>query len=672
MKKFLLLITVAIIGLGANFAQSANASTLYDCYQKQGKGWPSVSARAADAASFGIWQYKGFASQNKELSAQLCPVGKDGESLLGFSVATGYQKNLRTSMNSTQTTVPVTSLVLKDGTTLSMSNLGGRVFLTIEPGTTREEIVMCTNINSSTVNFDPCTRGLAFAGTSTASVSANQKTHGAGSKVVMSNVHYVYEELTDKDSTEDIGGVKRFTSSSIKIGDATTTAHKSIIADTGAASLPFFRYNVTTSRWQFSDNGTDTVNLATSSAAGLAASTTRAIGITNSLIHVNASSTTGLAFGADGQLYQKVSSTRGVAYDVNGIYLTTVTSTLTFDTNGALQVNASTTASAATIPLTNASGTIPSGFLPRKFGGTGTDGAYAPSSGATTTLDALNRVTLVKNYTSINIPANSTTTISNASTTGSILIMKSQGNCTIAGTIEVTGLGAQPGKANQGATDDIAHYGSNEVAGAIYGNRMFYTTGYASSTYIKTIIVATGAAGATGVTGAATAGGKGGGGAGSFDTAGATGSNGGSSGQAGTAGVLGTSGAGSSGGGGGGGGNDASVGAGGTGGNGGGAVILECLGTLTFTGTVITSGAGGTNGNTGVGGGGGGGGGGGAGMAVLLGETIGTNTGTFITKGGAGGSGGSGGSGSNAGGAAAAASSNSSNHGRVIKNEDIY
>lgn len=208
MKKFLLFI-LAIIGFGSS-VQSASALGLYDCYQSQGRGWPSVVERAADAATFGIWKYSGTREQNTALSANTCPVGEDGQPLVGFSVATGYQKNLRTSMNSTQTFVPVTSLVLKDNTTLTMSALGSRVFLTLEPGTAREEIVLCTDIVSSTINFDPCVRGLSFSGTSTASVSANKKTHAAGSKVVMSNVHYVYEELLDKDTNQTASGTITF------------------------------------------------------------------------------------------------------------------------------------------------------------------------------------------------------------------------------------------------------------------------------------------------------------------------------------------------------------------------------------------------------------------------------------------------------------------------------
>jgi len=128
---------------------------------------------------------------------------------LGFSVATRYKTTLSTSMTSVQTTLPVSSLVTQDNHALTMGDLGSKVFLTVEPGGNKEEIIMCTGILSS--SWTGCTRGLAFYGTSTASVAANQKTHSAGSVVIMSNVHYVYDEAVDKDAAETIGGNKTYT-----------------------------------------------------------------------------------------------------------------------------------------------------------------------------------------------------------------------------------------------------------------------------------------------------------------------------------------------------------------------------------------------------------------------------------------------------------------------------
>ena len=150
-------------------------------------------------------------------TVELC--GEDADERFGFSVITRYRTRLSSSMTSTQTTVPVASLNTFDDTTIDVNTLGGKIFLSIESGTAREEIVKCTDESSTA--FTGCTRGLAFSGTSESAVTANQKTHNAGSIVVMSNVHYVYEQLTDKDAEETIGGVKTFSNLPLYTNGAT-------------------------------------------------------------------------------------------------------------------------------------------------------------------------------------------------------------------------------------------------------------------------------------------------------------------------------------------------------------------------------------------------------------------------------------------------------------------
>lgn len=134
-----------------------------------------------------------------------------GEELnpIGASFITGYRTTLRSSMTSSQTTVPVSSMETKDGHTITFSDVGNEAYLTIEPGANKEEIVRVTGISS--LNWTGATRGLAFYGTATSTVAANQKTHNAGSVVIMSNVHYIFETLVDKDSSETIEGTKKFT-----------------------------------------------------------------------------------------------------------------------------------------------------------------------------------------------------------------------------------------------------------------------------------------------------------------------------------------------------------------------------------------------------------------------------------------------------------------------------
>lgn len=298
---------------------SSSQPTLWDCFQSKKIPW-TFQNRANEAAKYGIWRYRGTYNQNIGLRDFLCPK----EDVLGFSVATDYQKTLAAPVTASQSTLTVSSLVLKDGTTLDITALGGKVFLTLEPGANKEEIVMCTSITTTTNQFTGCTRGLAFSGTSTAGVVANQKTHNAGSTVVMSNVHYVYEQYVDvNDKDQTIAGDKTATgtwifTTSTSWGDNTGTESKYFYIRNGDANYPYLRYNETLGSWQFSDDGVNSVTFATSASSGLSASTTKGIFITDSQIGVNASST-GLAFDASGNLYVVVSSTvSGVKTDVSG------------------------------------------------------------------------------------------------------------------------------------------------------------------------------------------------------------------------------------------------------------------------------------------------------------------------------------------------------------------
>lgn len=73
--------------------------------------------------------------------------------------------------------------------------------------------------------------------------------------------------------------------------------------------------------------------------------------------------------------------------------------------------------------------------------GDGSDGALSVASG-TTTLNAAGANILIKQYSSINIAAGATLTISNPASNGTILILLCKGNCTIDGTINLSSMGA--------------------------------------------------------------------------------------------------------------------------------------------------------------------------------------------------------------------------------------
>jgi len=312
-------------------APAIAVDTLWGYYASQGQALPSIADRAVTAATVGLFEYSGTVDQNTELLYRLenppPALFPQEEGALGFSAVTGYQKTLRASMDSTQSYIPASSLLLSDGTTIDIDDLDGEVYLTLEPGKPRQEIVRCTGITTSTANFTSCTRGLAFKGTSVTSVPANRFSHNAGATIVISNVHYTFKNLIDgaTSNNQTIAGKVEFTTSTIWIGDDTTSINKTVYANNGDTNLPFVRYNEGISQWQFSDDGVNTVNLATSTGSGLAASSTAGIGITNSEIYVKASSTLGYTFDSSGNLYRAVSSTTGIEADSNGLSLNTST-----------------------------------------------------------------------------------------------------------------------------------------------------------------------------------------------------------------------------------------------------------------------------------------------------------------------------------------------------------
>ena len=305
-KALVLIGAIGLLLFAYNY--DANASTnLYNCYKESGRTWTSVQNRAVEAAKYGIWGYRGTAEQNNLLSDCMCPEIEEG--ILGYSVVTDYQKTLRSSVNSTQSTIPVSSLELKDGTTLTMAMLGEKVFLTLEPGRNKEEIIMCTGITASPAQFTGCSRGLAFSGTSTAEVSANKKSHGAGSIAVMSNVHYTFEELTDKDTDEIVNGVWTFTSTSPMIFNVTPYVSSSADTYIGDDYLATQKYVN-----DVGAGGFTAANVSTTYGLETYSTSPETVGI-------NVSSSLGYTFDGDGALYRTVSSTGNLNTDSNGIYL---------------------------------------------------------------------------------------------------------------------------------------------------------------------------------------------------------------------------------------------------------------------------------------------------------------------------------------------------------------
>ena len=83
-------------------------------------------------------------------------------------------------VTATATTIVLKSFKLPDGTTnITVSNFGAIGFGTLEPGTTREEVISFTGVTQNgdgTADLTGVTRGLAFVAPYT-TLSSNKKSH---------------------------------------------------------------------------------------------------------------------------------------------------------------------------------------------------------------------------------------------------------------------------------------------------------------------------------------------------------------------------------------------------------------------------------------------------------------------------------------------------------------
>jgi len=123
--------------------------------------------------------------------------------LLGssFTPTTAYAKRLSISVASNATTIYVSSVLDRDGLVipLSATNKG---YFTLEPGTSREESIVCTSASSTLRALTGCTRGLAASGSSEEGSSARAYSHNAGSKIIMTDIAQFFGNFVNFASPE--------------------------------------------------------------------------------------------------------------------------------------------------------------------------------------------------------------------------------------------------------------------------------------------------------------------------------------------------------------------------------------------------------------------------------------------------------------------------------------
>lgn len=265
----------------------------------------------------------------------------------GYTPVTGYESRTTQYVTAAATTIPVASTKDKSGTQIDLSNISTgtvKVYLNLEPGGANEEPIVCTGVTSA--SWTGCTRGLAFQGSSEVSVSANQKSHNAGSKIILTNIGQFYNQYVSVDGDQTINDIKTFTTFP-RISTSTN-----LPSNNGDFATKFYVDSV-------GAGGFTAVNVSTTRGLSVDGSSPEKVG-------VNASSTTGMAFDANGKLYQKTSSTKGIASDSNGVYLDTtqarswtgqhtftVTTTLATTTVTTLNATAINIGGTSTAPLVN-------------------------------------------------------------------------------------------------------------------------------------------------------------------------------------------------------------------------------------------------------------------------------------------------------------------------------
>lgn len=212
MKRFLTYFFTGAAVLGLFFGASVLAAGAYVIQ-------PGDTLSAL-ASRFGTTVNK-LAADNNILNKNLIIAGKTldvgGEKMLGaaagYTPITGYESRTTQYITASAATIPVASTKDPSGLQINLANISPSgtvsIFMSLEPGTTREEPIKCTGVTAS--SWTGCTRGLPFQGGSETASSTLQKTHNAGSKIIITNVGQFYNQYVNVDGAQTIYGNKTFT-----------------------------------------------------------------------------------------------------------------------------------------------------------------------------------------------------------------------------------------------------------------------------------------------------------------------------------------------------------------------------------------------------------------------------------------------------------------------------
>lgn len=373
-----------------------------------------------------------------------------------------YEDSLQSSISNS-----ATSMTLVRGTDQQGTSLSGTYGFIIDEGTTLQEFVIATCSGTACSSMK---RGISVSDGNT-EVSALKFAHRRGATVKMTDYPLLGRLNAMLNGTAT-------TSGNLLFGNGKISGLYNL-----NGTFDWLKFNTSTSMLQWSSNGLDYYNFTSSSITQLTASSTKGIGVTDSNVYVNASSTLGMSFDSSGRLYQK--TTTGLSNSSNGIGINysndnTWTGSNTF--NGTTTL-ATTTFSVLPIGATG-------------FGGTGLDGDLTITAG-TTTIDLNGLDFFEKNYNNITINGTGTLSFLNPSASGTIVSLKVKNNFTMSAssTIYLVGIGATSTNKGSGfyTRTQVGNSGNGSTAGAA-GTGIFNTT----STLSKNLNLYVGSAGGNG------------------------------------------------------------------------------------------------------------------------------------------------------------------------------
>ena len=237
-KKRLAKILFSLLAIFTVVSTTQAATTLFDYYNGH---LPTITERSQVAKIAQIEGYRGTYDQNVKLLSFLQSSAKLGANIPASSVSW----SLASPISASASTITMVSVSDIRGNVILQADLPTKVYLVIEPtSSTNAEIVVCpaSGYSSSSKQFTSCTRGLAFSGSSEAAVTLNQRSHAAGSTVVLSNPGQFYGNFVDIDSNQTVAGIKTFSSFPITPSSAPTTdymvANKKYVDDTTLVGAP--------------------------------------------------------------------------------------------------------------------------------------------------------------------------------------------------------------------------------------------------------------------------------------------------------------------------------------------------------------------------------------------------------------------------------------------------